>query len=79
MIIRRLHLQFEKESFNFRVKKSRRQHIFLVNQKSQLEPCLAISLLLAKQYGPKTTNLQYYPCGNVSEGHVTGAQESRHT
>ena len=41
MIITRLRIQFKREKIDFRMKRSR---IFLKNQKSELEPCLAISL-----------------------------------
>ena len=54
MIIGRLLIQSWKKNVNFRIKRS---SIFLVNQKSELEPCLAISLEIAKNFASKIANL----------------------
>ena len=48
MIIGRLRIQSKRKNINFRIKRS---SIFLVNQLYELEPCLAISLEIATQYG----------------------------
>ena len=58
MIIRGFRIQFYINNIDFIIKGS---SIFLVNQKSELEPCVAISLEIATQSGQefslKTANL----------------------
>ena len=58
MIIGRLRVLFLRGNINSNIKKS---YIFLVHQKSELEPCLVISQEIATQYGQqfnlKTANL----------------------
>ena len=48
MTIGRLYMQLERENINFRIKRS---SIILVNQRSELKSCLALSFKTATQSG----------------------------